>query len=502
MAGDFTVSRWKRSRPGLHRAEVRRGMYRADISVESAATMEGRDRRTGWGWSIDLWSGDAVVGSPERSEFWHATARDAKEASIINAKELLQRRASNSIPTSRDENIGREWGNKRVVDRRVVKSLGDVYVVKTEGSTTYTLIPVGDLESDIDFDERAAASARRMREAREVALAEEAAEQREYDFTYGFADRFSPIRRRRIIETLNKTVRSGDKYMTRKQLVVDRVRRGWITQENRRGDVRLVSPDGHYLSRVDITKTGLDFARYLIDNPEALGRTPNPIPSMPGGSVSGCITKMKRERKDIDEPGAYCAAIADRIEPGWRKKRSKNMIPIRKQRIPLSTEWFMVVKHEPVEDQYAYELRRGPHARGEPGAAPRWRKGGFRSVDDVIMHASAALHDMTSGQFSEWRAADIMRKRLRSENPTTREHSYPVWVRVYFPDSTRFEQFERGFDGPPTESELTSLVAEFASGWPNRTVEVMSVPGVRPEVRRRTKKKNPSPHKLKNRLMR
>lgn len=48
--------------------------------------------------------------------------------------------------------------------------------------------------------------------------------------------------------------------------------------------------------------------------------TANPIEGMPGGSVSGCIKQMKRTRKDIDDPGAYCAAIADRIEPGWRKK--------------------------------------------------------------------------------------------------------------------------------------------------------------------------------------
>jgi hypothetical protein len=41
---------------------------------------------------------------------------------------------------------------------------------------------------------------------------------------------------------------------------------------------------------------------------------------MPGGSVSGCIELME-ERGDIDDPGAYCAAIADRIEPGWRNKK-------------------------------------------------------------------------------------------------------------------------------------------------------------------------------------
>jgi len=45
----------------------------------------------------------------------------------------------------------------------------------------------------------------------------------------------------------------------------------------------------------------------------------NPIKGMPGGSVKACIKQMER-RGDIDDPGAYCAAIADRIEPGWRSR--------------------------------------------------------------------------------------------------------------------------------------------------------------------------------------
>ena len=47
----------------------------------------------------------------------------------------------------------------------------------------------------------------------------------------------------------------------------------------------------------------------------------NPIEGMPGGSVSGCIKAQKAKPKG-DRPrdaGAYCAAIADRIEPGWRQ---------------------------------------------------------------------------------------------------------------------------------------------------------------------------------------
>jgi len=58
--------------------------------------------------------------------------------------------------------------------------------------------------------------------------------------------------------------------------------------------------------------------------PEAHGLEGNPIEGMPGGSVSGCIDKYEQEG-DIDDPGAYCAAIADRVEPGWRKANPRGL---------------------------------------------------------------------------------------------------------------------------------------------------------------------------------
>lgn len=48
----------------------------------------------------------------------------------------------------------------------------------------------------------------------------------------------------------------------------------------------------------------------------------NPIPGMPGGSVTGCIAlqEAKPKAQRPRDSGAYCAAIADRIEPGWRER--------------------------------------------------------------------------------------------------------------------------------------------------------------------------------------
>ncbi len=54
----------------------------------------------------------------------------------------------------------------------------------------------------------------------------------------------------------------------------------------------------------------------------------NPIEGMPGGSVSGCIKaiKSKHKGKPPRDVGAYCAAIADRIEPGWRRRGNPTVV--------------------------------------------------------------------------------------------------------------------------------------------------------------------------------
>jgi hypothetical protein len=36
--------------------------------------------------------------------------------------------------------------------------------------------------------------------------------------------------------------------------------------------------------------------------------------------VTACISKLKGS-EGVDDPGAFCASLADRLEPGWRSER-------------------------------------------------------------------------------------------------------------------------------------------------------------------------------------
>lgn len=54
------------------------------------------------------------------------------------------------------------------------------------------------------------------------------------------------------------------------------------------------------------------------------GYSGNPMPGVPGGSISACIATMKK-RKGVDDPGALCGWIArERGESRKRKKNGKN----------------------------------------------------------------------------------------------------------------------------------------------------------------------------------
>lgn len=105
--------------------------------------------------------------------------------------------------------------------------------------------------------------------------------------------------------------------------------------------------------------------------------------------MSGCIKLMQRTRKDIDDPGAYCAAIADRIEPGWRKAN-----PIAPHYWPLARRMQVVRQfwHD-VDDAIDEYLEEPPSQRewddlvGEFEGIVDEYDGDDHDVDSAVVHA-------------------------------------------------------------------------------------------------------------------
>lgn len=83
----------------------------------------------------------------------------------------------------------------------------------------------------------------------------------------GFADGFPDVQQRRIEEILNKPASLNGVVKTRRQHIKDMVNAGRSVKEVR-GERILEAADGYYFDESAITKTGMDFAEYLIGKRE------------------------------------------------------------------------------------------------------------------------------------------------------------------------------------------------------------------------------------------
>lgn len=259
-----------------------------------------------------------------------------------------------------DKNIGREWvgGHRKVVG---VHPSG-AYLVQTEGQRSLQLIPPDQLESEIEFEERAAASSRRMREQAAAREEQERKAQEARDFTYGFAEQFPPARRRRIIEALNKQVRSDGRFLSRKDLIVEKVKEGWTVKGK-----KFSSPDGDtFLLQTDITKTGLDFAKYLVEQ-----------------GIRG--KKLKTKRRNPPEDFYFTEAPTDPVDVGaWGQEVQDTLEAVRADpqlRLLMGPRvWELAerLRTAPRRSKFFQRVRAGTHV--EPVAVDGADEGWYRDA--------------------------------------------------------------------------------------------------------------------------
>jgi hypothetical protein len=145
-------------------------------------------------------------------------------------------------------------------------------LIEVPGRTGHILLQPAELESEIDFDTRSLGSHQRMKEKSASVAAKASAEKAAYEETYGFADQLSPRSRARAIAALNKVQGFNRKYMPRKEAILGFVKQGAkIDHEGRFGRV-LRLPSGSFWTEKDLTKTGMDFAAYMISSSGRRGR--------------------------------------------------------------------------------------------------------------------------------------------------------------------------------------------------------------------------------------
>ncbi len=157
--------------------------------------------------------------------------------------------------------IGRSWESPH--GRRViVAEQGDRVAIKTGDSPFHELLPRHALEPEIARDEANADRARQRAISKDAAGATKARQAIERVDDSGFTAGMSDVTRQRALTVLDTRQWFNGVLRQRKEAIRDMVARGYRVVgvgKNR----RLTSPDGGFLTVIDITKTGMDFADHL-----------------------------------------------------------------------------------------------------------------------------------------------------------------------------------------------------------------------------------------------
>ena len=169
------------------------------------------------------------------------------------------------VPADDDANIGRSWlnGYGETVSVESVRD-GKYYTLLNGKVGGAPIIPVADLEQTIALDERQYQDKLARERAAAEEEAQEAAAKAEREDTDGFAEQFPQVQRDRIRATLAGNRNTPKGVMSLRNFVRALVADGRVMSEWD-GERVLQDPatEGFYNAK-DLTKTGLDYAAYLI----------------------------------------------------------------------------------------------------------------------------------------------------------------------------------------------------------------------------------------------
>lgn len=183
-----------------------------------------------------------------------------------------------SILKSEDPNIGRTWNSPEGLATVAYFENGKYMVNYKFNKNTYYHISPDDLERTVKIDEDRYSGMLLMEERGRQFIIEDERKKAERNSDFGFSANITGIKKQRILETLNKLVRWSGVVGTRKDQIAKIVENGGrVSTLNKHGNVIKVLYTGKklagssnplsewFLEEKDVTKTGMDFAEYLIN---------------------------------------------------------------------------------------------------------------------------------------------------------------------------------------------------------------------------------------------
>lgn len=164
--------------------------------------------------------------------------------------------------------VGTEWDSAQG-KRRIVKidDARGIAFIQTGDSRFAQLLPLAEVPDEMTFDAKDLASRQKHEKAEREREEKEAAEKGERENTYGFAEQFGAMRRQKVLDALLKQRSYNGKFMTLKEKIESMYREGYEVKPHTKFKqiAQLGDEYGRFLTQRDLTKTGLDYLRYLND---------------------------------------------------------------------------------------------------------------------------------------------------------------------------------------------------------------------------------------------
>lgn len=278
------------------------------------------------------------------SWFTKTFKRELRDERRLREKQMSARRITDSnVSGSRRStvsHIGRKWnspqGTAEVIGETVVNNEPRL-VIQRENMKFSELIRPEEIDKIVTFDEKSLAQRQSRvahQEEEERILRSQQAELEDID---GFADDKSPMAKQRIINALNKKVMRGGKLVSRKDIIREMVQDGAVVEAAKREKEgrRLVQPDGSYLGEDQITKTGIDYAEYLMRYNKSASVSGRKSSVNKWTKFEDPITKTTRyyfgEYRPLTNPeGKGIEVVTEQVEHGYRgaPKKTQHTIVI------------------------------------------------------------------------------------------------------------------------------------------------------------------------------
>jgi len=180
--------------------------------------------------------------------------------SLIEKIELRSSEAS----LSESYDVGFTWdavGGKRMITKKLPDGR---FLVTSPGGDPNGMGQYIFNADDVDFDVRNDTAKLAQMKKDSEADARDASRKKEAEDTNGFADQFSPMMRKKVINALLKTMLFNGVIKTRKKAIEDKVSSGAIVEKSKKYSRILIDDKGAFLREADLTKIGIDYAEYLI----------------------------------------------------------------------------------------------------------------------------------------------------------------------------------------------------------------------------------------------